>query len=77
MMYFYEEPVYPYPQVVPEAEYDLPVEDQQQPEYYTQEPQSDPYYWYYCQDPKGYYPYIAECPGGWMTVVPEPAAPEE
>ena len=76
MMYFYEEPVYPYPQVLPETEYELPVEDQQQPEY-TQEPSSDPYYWYYCQDPKGYYPYIAECPGGWMTVVPEPAASEE
>jgi hypothetical protein len=36
-MYFYEEPVYPYPQVLPETEYELPVEDQQQPEY-TQEP---------------------------------------
>ncbi len=33
-------------------------------------------YWYYCRKPEGYYPYIKECPGGWMKVIPPPAAPQ-
>ena len=74
MLYFYAEPVYPYPLVVPDVVYELPVDDQP-PQEYTQQPPEDPNYWYYCEDPKGYYPYITECPGGWMTVVPQPAAP--
>ena len=76
MLYFYEEPVYPYPLVVPDVVYELPVDDQPPPEY-SQQPPEDPDYWYYCEDPKGYYPYITECPGGWMTVVPQPAAPDQ
>ena len=74
--YFYERPVYPYPMVVPEIIYELPVDDQQQQDY-SQQPPEDPYYWYYCEDPKGYYPYISECPSGWITVVPQPETPEE
>ncbi len=77
MLYFYEEPVYPYPQVVPDVVYELP-DDVQLPQEDTEEPPEDPYYyWYYCEDPKGYYPYIPECPGGWMTVVPPPQPPDQ
>ena len=70
MLYFYEEPEYPYPQSVSGVEYEIPDEDQL-PQDYIQEPAEDPfYYWYYCEDPRGYYPYIPECPGGWITVEP-------
>jgi hypothetical protein len=75
-MYFYEEPVFPYPQEVPEIEYELPADDQS-PQEYTQEPPSDSNYWYYCKDPEGYYPNITDCPDGWMKVVPPPETPEE
>jgi len=81
MRYFFERPVYPYPMVVPEIAYELPVVVQPPvivqppPPVYTQQPPSDPNYWYYCENPRGYYPYIKECPGGWMKVVPQPTTP--
>ncbi len=81
MRYFYERPIYPYPLIVPEIAYELPVVIQQPviiqqppPPVYTQQPPVDPSYWYYCEDPKGYYPYVQNCPGGWMKVVPQPSA---
>ena len=77
MLYFYEEPEYPYPQSVSDVEYEIPVEDQL-PQDNNQEPPEDPYYyWYYCKDPRGYYPYIPECPGGWITVEPLMQPPDQ
>jgi hypothetical protein len=75
MCYFFERPVYPYPLVVPEIAYELPVVVQPPPPVYTQQPPADPNYWYYCENPKGYYPYVQNCPGGWMKVVPQPTTP--
>jgi hypothetical protein len=63
--YFFVVP-YPYPDVVPEIEYELQVNDPSSP----QEEASN--YWYYCENPKGYYPDVEECPDGWMTVLPQP-----
>jgi hypothetical protein len=76
MMYFYDEPVYPYPLEVPEIEYEL-TDDDQTSEEYAQPPDFDPNYWYYCEDPKGYYPYVTECPDGWMKVVPPPETSDQ
>ena len=76
MRYFFEAPIYPYPLVVPEIGFEVPVVVQPPPPapVYVQ-PTADPNYWYYCENPRGYYPYIGQCPGGWMKVVPQPGTP--
>lgn len=55
LLYFYSQPVYPYPDpyapgvVIENAEYSQG-------------------YWYYCADPSGYYPYVNECYVPWRAV---------
>jgi len=58
--YWYDEPVYPFPDVV--SDYSAPSEG------YT--PPSE--VWYFCRGPRGYYPYVPACPSGWRVV---PASP--
>lgn len=58
--YFYNAPVYPYPDYVSEYVYEEPTADYGD-------------YWYYCRDPEGYYPYVKRCYGSWEPV---PAQPE-
>lgn len=58
--FFYDAPVYPYPEVVSETYYDEPSEDYGD-------------YWYYCRDPEGYYPYVRSCHGAWEPVPAQPA----
>ena len=57
--FFYDAPVYPYPDYVSETYYDVPGAD------YSA-------YWYYCRDPEGYYPYVQRCNGEWEPVPPQP-----
>lgn len=52
-----------------------PVIIREQPSFYGQPQEQEPYYWFYCQDPQGYYPYVRTCPGGWLKVVPETTPP--
>jgi hypothetical protein len=59
--FFYDAPVYPYPDYVSETYYDVPGADY-----------SD--YWYYCRDPEGYYPYVRQCNGQWQPVPAQPGA---
>jgi hypothetical protein len=58
--FFYDAPVYPYPDYVSETYYDVPGAD------YSA-------YWYYCRDPEGYYPYVQRCNGEWQPVAPQPS----
>jgi len=58
--FFYDAPVYPYPDYVSEEYYEEPSGDYGD-------------YWYYCRDPRGYYPYVQQCNGAWEPV---PAQPE-
>jgi hypothetical protein len=57
--YFYDAPVYPYPDYVSEYEYE-------EPSAYTGNS------WYYCRDPEGYYPYVKHCYGSWEPVPAQP-----
>jgi len=59
--FFYDAPVYPYPDYVSDTYYDVPGAD------YSA-------YWYYCRDPEGYYPYVQRCNGEWQPVAPQPSA---
>ena len=72
MWYFYETPVYPYPLIVPEIAYEVPVQApveqvvvEPSPKF---KPQIQANVWYYCDDPAGYSPYVTSCPSGWHTV---------
>ncbi len=68
-------PYYPYPYYP-----NPPVVIQQQPQTYVQPSPQQPEeqnYWYFCTKPEGYYPYVKLCPGGWLTVVPPAAPPDE
>lgn len=58
--YFYDTPIYPYPDYVSDT-------------YYAEPSGDDSNYWYYCRDPEGYYPYVQRCNGAWEPV---PAQPE-
>jgi hypothetical protein len=54
--YFYNEPIYPYPDpYVPPVAVAPPAPGPQQ-------------YWYYCRNPQGYYPYVPQCYGNWEPV---------
>jgi hypothetical protein len=57
--YFYDAPIYPYPDYVSQYVYQEPTEDNGD-------------YWYYCRDPQGYYPYVKRCYGSWEPVPAEP-----
>jgi hypothetical protein len=59
--FFYDTPVYPYPDYVSETYYDVPASDDA----------GD--YWYYCRDPEGYYPYVRNCHVSWEPVPAQPA----
>jgi hypothetical protein len=65
--YFYDAPVYPYPEYVsPDVVFgDEPMV------VYSATPSAA--YWYYCYDPPGYYPYVPTCSTQW---VPVPAVPQ-
>ncbi|HEY8698964.1 MAG TPA: hypothetical protein VIM02_15250 [Rhizomicrobium sp.] len=58
--FFYNAPVYPYPDYVSEEYYEEPSQDYGD-------------YWYYCRDPRGYYPYVQQCNGQWEPVPAQPA----
>jgi hypothetical protein len=73
-------PYYPYYSYYPYYPYYYPAPAaavEEEPQVYSQPEEQESDYWYYCQDPQGYYPYVQSCPGGWMKVVPQPAAPEQ
>jgi hypothetical protein len=57
--YFYDTPIYPYPEYVGTV--------------YVAEPQAVGN-WYYCEDPAGYYPYVQRCRSPWRQVAPTPPA---
>ena len=68
--YWYDEPIYPYPDYVsddvePDGDGEIPP-DATPPEGLTGS------VYYYCGDPSGYYPYVAKCNVPWEPV---PAAP--
>jgi len=67
--YYGPYPYYPAPPVVIERQPPVYVQPSPQPE------EQD--YWYFCTKPEGYYPYVKRCPGGWLTVVPPSAPPDE
>ena len=52
--YFYDAPVYPYPDYVSTT--------------YYEDPGQGGAYWYWCNDPRAYYPYIQTCNGPWQPV---------
>jgi hypothetical protein len=54
--YFYDQPIYPYPEVISDYGYDD----------YGSEAQGN--VWYYCDDPQGYYPDVQECGDPWQPV---------
>jgi hypothetical protein len=54
--YFYDQPVYPYPEMISDYGYDD----------YGSEAQGN--VWYYCDDPQGYYPDVQECGDPWQPV---------
>ncbi|MBV8801115.1 MAG: hypothetical protein JO208_15080 [Alphaproteobacteria bacterium] len=58
--FFYETPLYPYPDYVSETYYEEPAQDSGD-------------YWYYCRDPEGYYPYVRQCDGSWEPVPAQPS----
>ncbi len=65
--YFYEAPVYPYPNpYVPPVVVTTPPPAQ-----------ATPQYWYYCGSSRAYYPYVTACPEGWMQVVPQTVPPRQ
>ncbi len=53
--YFYNQPVYPYPDPYAPPVVVAPTPPNQQ-------------YWYYCRNPAGYYPYVPQCHGNWEAV---------
>ncbi len=59
--FFYDTPIYPYPEVVSTVYVDESSADYGQ-------------YWYYCNDPQGYYPYVRACNVPWEPV---PAMPPD
>ena len=58
--FFYDAPVYPYPDYVSETYYQDSSDD------------DAANYWYYCRDPQGYYPYVRRCNGSWEPVPAQP-----
>ena len=64
LWYFYQDPVYPYPD--PYAPPEVVAAAPQQPVGSSLPPQ--PKSWYHCSSPDGYYPYVATCPSGWQSV---------
>jgi hypothetical protein len=63
--FFYDEPTYPYPDVVSD-DYSFDQDT------YDQAPDQGGYVWYYCNNPPGYYPYVQSCRGPWQPVTPTP-----
>lgn len=64
MWYFFDQPVYPYPQVVPEVAFNAPVLPGAP---LVVQPQTQQF-WYWCDNPPGYSPYVTSCPSGWRKV---------
>jgi hypothetical protein len=56
--YFYDEPIYPYPEYISDYDYDDYGDDAYGP--------GD--VWYYCDAPQGYYPYVTQCMDPWQAV---------
>ena len=72
--YFYERPIYPYPdpgalviEQAPPVMAAPPV-----PVTPSIQPQNTSSVWYFCEAKNAYYPYVSDCPSGWKTV---PASP--
>ena len=57
--YWYDNPVYPYPDYV--GDYYVPSDSYAPPDRV----------WYYCDSAGGYYPDVPRCPTGWRTVPAE------
>lgn len=67
--YFYNGPVYPYPDpYIPPAVVieSVPI---------MQNEDAAPDYYYFCENPQGYYPYVPECSTAWIPVPAEQAEP--
>jgi hypothetical protein len=60
--YFYPQPVYPYPTIVPPAIVVQPA------------PPANAS-WYYCDNPAGYYPTVPTCSSAWREVPATPPHP--
>jgi hypothetical protein len=60
--YFYNAPVYPYPEIVADTYYE---DDSDSPDNYGPGPDA---MWYYCDRPQGYYPYVQDCRDPWQPV---------
>jgi hypothetical protein len=80
--YFYDAPVYPYPEYVsPTYDDDENYDDEDQGGYDNQNgggQDMGPGYggagaWYHCNKPEGYYPYVKECRSGWEQVPANPS----
>jgi hypothetical protein len=71
--FFYNAPIYPYPDYASDDYYDDvdggygPAPGYDGPPAYQ-----GGYYWYYCNNPAGYYPYVRSCHGPWEPVQPSP-----
>ncbi len=59
--YLYDQPVYPYPDVVSEMVLDAPSAPSSPPVVEYAPPQQQQQMWYYCDNPAGYYPYVQAC----------------
>jgi len=57
--YFYNAPVYPYPDPYLPPVIAGPA---------AAPPPPGGQYWYYCRNPAGYYPYVPQCAGPWEAV---------
>ncbi len=67
--YFYDQPVYPYPDVVSDVVYAEPeVEAPAAPEPVQMSGPPPAQSWYFCDNPRGYYPYIQSCATGFRPV---------
>ena len=82
MFYWYERPLYPYPDPYLPSGVVAPPTYVQQPELIPEAPPAamvappPATNWYYCAKPEGYYPYVTACPGGWKIVPATPPAPK-
>ena len=84
MWYFFDAPIYPYPEVVPEVVFEAQVDVEQPVEQPAEEPQpplrikpQPQQYRYWCDNPRGYYPEVPSCPSGWRQVPVSPPPPPQ
>lgn len=65
--YLYNQPVYPYPNVISDMVLDAPPPPPASAYAVPSQPQG---LWYYCENPAGYYPYVQACAMPFRAVQP-------